>query len=421
MNWYILSTKLGYEQRVVKNLTKKYEAYLPLHQLTDEQKGRVLQPLFPGYVFVHAKAEQLREVAMVKGVANIVYYGDRYALVHEEDIQLLEKFLQHYTLVQEEKIAVDPEEKANLSDTLAFGGSSGAAGEGRRLVKLRLPALGSTLLAESKVVKGEKVQIGKAYVNNVTPQEAILEIERLIASNAKTYVVTPNLDHIVKLEQDPEFERCYAHAGLVLADGNPLIWASKVLGTPLKALVTGSDLFPALCQHAAERGHRVYFLGGLEGVAEKAAVNLTQKFPGLQVVGTYSPPFGFDKDDVENGRILDMVNAVKPHLLFVGVGAPKQEKWMFRNLEYLNINVALGIGASFDFEAGTIKRAPKPVRDMRMEWFWRFSSEPTRLFKRYFVDSNKFIPIIYRQLEEKRKAEGSPAKPAVLRELEQSS
>nr|WP_205711133.1 WecB/TagA/CpsF family glycosyltransferase [Hymenobacter sp. HDW8] len=162
------------------------------------------------------------------------------------------------------------------------------------------------------------------------------------------------------------------------------------------------------------------FPWGLEGVAEKAAVNLTKKYPGLQVVGTYSPPFGFDKDDIENGRILDMVNAVKPHLLFVGVGAPKQEKWMYRNLKYLDINVALGIGASFDFEAGTIKRAPKPVRDMRMEWFWRFSSEPTRLFKRYFVDSNKFIPIIYRQLEESRKGNPNPVNPLEMKGLHQS-
>nr|WP_205711132.1 WecB/TagA/CpsF family glycosyltransferase [Hymenobacter sp. HDW8] len=191
-----------------------------------------------------------------------MYYGDSCAIVHEEDIQLLEKFLQHYTLVQEDKIAVNPTERANLSDNLDFRSGETEGGATRSLVKLRLPALGRTLLAESKVVKGDKVRIGKAYVNNVTQEEAILEIERLIASNAKTYVVTPNLDHIVKLEQDTEFERCYAQAGLILADGNPLIWASKVLGTPLKALVTGSDLFPALCKRAAEQEYRVFFLGG---------------------------------------------------------------------------------------------------------------------------------------------------------------
>lgn len=245
----------------------------------------------------------------------------------------------------------------------------------------------------------EKVKIGKAWVNNVTQQEAIMAIDQMMVNGKKNYVVTPNLDHIVKLEEDQDFVRCYDNAGLVLADGNPLIWASKILGTPLKALVTGSDLFPALCEHAATKGYRLFFLGGLEGVAEKAAEELRKKYPQINIVGTYSPPFGFDKNPEENRKILNMVNALKPHLLFVGVGAPKQEKWMYNNITELDINVALGIGASFDFEAGTIKRAPKVFRQVGLEWFWRFSNEPTRLFKRYFVDSAQFVPIIYNQLK----------------------
>ncbi|ALJ01612.1 acetyl-mannosamine transferase [Rufibacter tibetensis] len=230
-----------------------------------------------------------------------------------------------------------------------------------------------------------------------------MAIDSMIVNNQKTYVVTPNLDHIVKLEQDPDFVRCYDQAGLVLADGNPLVWASKVLGTPLKALVTGSDLFPSLCRHAANRGFRLFFLGGLEGVAQKAADELKKKFPGLNVVGVYSPPFGFDKNQQENRKIVEMINAVKPHILFVGVGAPKQEKWMYNNIAQLDINVALGIGASFDFEAGSIKRAPKVFRQVGMEWFWRFANEPKRLFRRYFVESTPFIPIIYNQLKETKR------------------
>ena len=248
-----------------------------------------------------------------------------------------------------------------------------------------------------------KVKIGKASVNNVTQKEAIMEIERMIDYGEKKYVVTPNLDHIVKLETDAEFLHCYEQAGLVLADGNPLVWASKILGTPLKALVTGSDLFAALCEHAAARGHRLFFLGGLDGIAQKAADNLKILYPAINIVGVYSPPFGFDKNDEENNRIMEMINAVKPHLLFVGVGAPKQEKWMYRNIASLNINVAVGIGASFDFVAGSIKRAPAMVRKMGMEWFWRFANEPRRLFKRYFIDSTAFIPIIYKQMKEDRK------------------
>lgn len=250
----------------------------------------------------------------------------------------------------------------------------------------------------------QKVKIGKAYVDNVTQQEAILEIDRMITAGEKTYVVTPNLDHVVKLEADADFERCYNKAGLVLADGNPLVWASKLLGTPLKALVTGSDLFPALCAHAAAKGYRMFFLGGLEGVGQKAADELKKQYPQINIVGVYSPPFGFDKNKAENEKIISMINAVKPHLLFVGVGAPKQEKWMYNNIDQLDINVALGIGASFDFVAGTIKRAPAAFRKMGMEWFWRFSNEPRRLFRRYFIDSAAFVPIIYKQMKTAKEA-----------------
>jgi N-acetylglucosaminyldiphosphoundecaprenol N-acetyl-beta-D-mannosaminyltransferase len=147
----------------------------------------------------------------------------------------------------------------------------------------------------------------------------------------------------------------------------------------------------------------LFFLGGLEGVAQKAADELKKMYPQINVAGVYSPPFGFDKNAEENNKIIRMINAVKPHILFVGVGAPKQEKWIYNNIGSLDINVALAIGASFDFVAGTIKRAPKAFRNMGMEWFWRFSSEPKRLFKRYFIDSSRFLPIIYKQMKASKK------------------
>jgi N-acetylglucosaminyldiphosphoundecaprenol N-acetyl-beta-D-mannosaminyltransferase len=243
----------------------------------------------------------------------------------------------------------------------------------------------------------KKVKIGKVYIDNVTLNESVDVIDNMVEQNVKTFVVTPNVDHIVKLESDRDFLRVYQEAGLVLADGNPLVWASHLMGNPLKERVTGSDLFPALCEKASKTKRTVFFLGGLDGVAEKAADNLKEKFPGLEVVGTYCPPFGFDKSKEENDRIVAMINEVRPDILFVGVGAPKQEKWIYNNIKELNINVAIGIGASFDFEAGTIKRASKAYQNAGLEWFWRFSQEPKRLFKRYFVDSLKFLPIIFRQ------------------------
>ena len=249
----------------------------------------------------------------------------------------------------------------------------------------------------------EIVTIGKARINNVTQTEAIQQIDQLIARDEKGFVVTPNLDHIVKLETDVEFEACYSQAALVLVDGNPLLWAAQLLGTPLRSLVTGSDLFPALCQQALGKHYRLYFMGGQEGVAEKAAFRLAAKYPGLNVVGTYCPPFGFEKDAAENEKIIDLINAARPHILFVGVGAPKQEKWIARHLPRLQVNVAVGIGASFDFEAGTVMRAPSSVRRLRMEWLWRFTNEPRRLFRRYFIDSFGFLPIIWRQWKQQGK------------------
>lgn len=210
-------------------------------------------------------------------------------------------------------------------------------------------------------------------------------------------MVTPNVDHIVKLQNNSEFARCYDNAGLVLADGAPLILASKLLGTPLKERVAGSDLFFTLCENSAINKQRLFFLGGLEGVAAKAAEVLKAQFPGINIVGTYCPPFGFEHDQAENDKIIDMINAAQPNILFVGVGAPKQEKWIYNNIKDLNINVAIGIGAFFDFAACTIKRAPKSFRNFGMGWFWRFMQEPKRLFRRYFIDSAEFVPIVVKQ------------------------
>lgn len=236
-------------------------------------------------------------------------------------------------------------------------------------------------------------------IDNVSLQEAC----RLIIKKAKEkdkydYVVTPNVDHIIKLRKDKEFAEVYKKATIVLADGMPLVWASKLLGSPLNERVTGSDVFPLVCEMAAKEGITVYFLGGLDGVADKAKENLIKKYPSLKVVGTYSPPFGFENDIIENTKIINQINKVKPDILFVGVGAPKQEKWMYNNLEQLRVPISLGIGASFDFVAGTINRAPKWMQKNGIEWLWRFGQEPKRLFKRYFIEDMAFIAIVYKEM-----------------------
>jgi N-acetylglucosaminyldiphosphoundecaprenol N-acetyl-beta-D-mannosaminyltransferase len=230
-------------------------------------------------------------------------------------------------------------------------------------------------------------------IDNLTMNEALDEIDRLILENRNAYVVTPNVDHIVKMEKDQELCKVYRNANLILTDGKPLIWIAKWYGTPIKEKISGSDLFPLLCQMAAEKGYRMYFLGAAEGVAARAAKNLTERYPGLKVVGTYSPPLEFEKDEEEMQKIVNLIKTAKPHILIVGLGCPKQEKFILHNREELGVPMSLGLGASLDFEAGNIKRCPKWMANHGLEWLFRMTQDSTRLVKRYLVDDIKIIKI----------------------------
>lgn len=247
-----------------------------------------------------------------------------------------------------------------------------------------------------KEVRHMRMEFLNTHVDNVTMNEALDEIDRLITLNKNAYVVTPNVDHIVQLEQGGELCDIYADADLIITDGKPLIWISKLYGTPIKEKISGSDLFPLLCERAAAKGYKMFFLGAAEGVAAKAAANLMSRFPGLEVVGTYSPPVGFENDPQEVARIEQMIKDSAPHILIVGLGCPKQEKFIYRNRERLGVPLSLGLGASLDFEAGNIKRSPKWMSDHGLEWLYRMASEPKRLVKRYVVDAVEIAPIVWK-------------------------
>lgn len=233
-------------------------------------------------------------------------------------------------------------------------------------------------------------------VDNLTMEEALQEINKLITQNKTAYVVTPNVDHIVQLERGGELCEVYKNADLILTDGKPLIWISKLYGAPIKEKISGSDLFPQLCALAAEKGYRMYFLGAAEGVAAKAAENLMKRFPGLQVVGTYSPPFRFEKDEAEMEKIKNQIKDVKPHILIVGLGCPKQELFILHHKDELGVPLSLGLGASLDFEAGNIKRAPKWMADNGLEWLFRITQDPKRMAKRYLVDDRKIVGLAWK-------------------------
>ncbi len=238
-----------------------------------------------------------------------------------------------------------------------------------------------------------RLRLMNTEIDNLTMDETLDAIDNLIKEDNCSYVVTPNVDHIVQLERDEELKRVYENASLILTDGKPLIWISNWYKTPIKEKISGSDLFPRVCDLAAKKGYTMYLLGAAKGVAAKAANNLMNKYKGLNIVGTYSPPFGFEKDKAELKKIESQIQDVHPDILIVGLGCPKQEKYMYHHCKELGVPISFGLGASIDFEAGNIKRAPKWMSEHGLEWLYRITQDPKRLAKRYLVDDMKIIGI----------------------------
>ncbi len=247
-----------------------------------------------------------------------------------------------------------------------------------------------------------KNNICHVLVDAVSLPEAVAAVDHLVSRREPSYVVTPNADHIVQWQEDAEFRDCYADAALVLPDGMPLVWAGKFLGQPFKERVAGSDLFFEACALAAQKNYRVFLLGGKKGAAEEAALRLKTRFPGLTIAGTYCPPMGFEKDARENAKVLEAVRAARPDILLVGLGAPKQEKWIRRHYRQLEVPVSLAVGAGIDFAAGAVKRAPAWMQKTGLEWLWRLCLEPARLWKRYLVRDMQFFWLALRQKIEER-------------------
>jgi len=246
-------------------------------------------------------------------------------------------------------------------------------------------------MVEPNASNNRRVVIDRASIDNVTMEEAIGVVEEHIDRGEPLLVVTPNVDHLLRLRRDEEFRRAYESAGLVLADGVPILWLARLQGTPLKSKVSGSDFLVEFCRAAARNGRRVFFLGGVEGVAQRAAEVLRRDFPGLIVAGTHSPSIGFEEKEEESRQIVELVRSHRPDILFVAAGTPKQEKWLLRHWKDLGPMVCIGVGAAFDFVSGRKKRAPRWVQNIGLEWLWRLAHEPRRLFPRYIMEDLPFF------------------------------
>ena len=234
------------------------------------------------------------------------------------------------------------------------------------------------------------------YVNNVSMRETLQEICRLVDEKKKSYVVAINVDVVMKMEKDEYLKKITDEADLTLVDGKPLVWIAKWHKHPVKEKISGSDLVPELCKVAAKRGYGIFIIGGAEGVADKAKENLESRLKNIRIVGTYSPPFGFEKSEKELNKINTMISGVHPDLVVACFGCPKQEKWIYENYHKYDGTVSICAGATVDFLAGTVSRAPKWMRDHGLEWVYRLFQEPKRLFKRYLVDDVKILGLVWK-------------------------
>jgi N-acetylglucosaminyldiphosphoundecaprenol N-acetyl-beta-D-mannosaminyltransferase len=231
-------------------------------------------------------------------------------------------------------------------------------------------------------------------IHNLTMDEALLAIGEIVERRRFAYAVTPNVDHTVKLRKSALFRELYSKASLVVADGVPLLWAARLLGTPLKARINGTDLFERSCEFAAQRGYSVFLLGGSPGAAASACAELMRRHPALKIAGCECPPFGFYKHEAQNKALQQTIRDSGADILFVGLGAPQQEQWMCDYAPGSGVSFAIGVGVSFSFVGGLIPRAPLWMQRNGLEWLWRLAKEPRRLWRRYLLEDLPFFGML---------------------------
>jgi len=252
-----------------------------------------------------------------------------------------------------------------------------------------------------------RVSLGDVDVDRVTLLGALWAIDDLIESGRGGFVVTPNIDHIVLARRDGRVRQAYSQASLSLADGKPLLWMARALGTPLPGKVSGSDLIEPLMASAAAAGRRVFFFGATPQVSAEAERRLVRRYPRLKIVGRDCSFWSADDSGAPwASPVVKAVRESRADLVVVALGSPKQEFWMARHEKDLAPAVAIGLGASLDFVAGAVKRAPAWMSDAGLEWLYRLAQEPRRLAYRYLVRDPQILPIfagdLYRRAVQRR-------------------
>lgn len=251
---------------------------------------------------------------------------------------------------------------------------------------------------------GAGLEIAGVKVSPVDMDEAVATIERWIETRDRNYVCIRDAHGIVRCQTDDDLREIHRKAGLVTPDGMPVVWMARQLGYPQTQRVYGPDLMRTLTALSATRGYRQYYYGGNEGVADQLKDVLTAEHPGLNVAGTYCPPFR-PLTDEEDDEIVAKINAAKPDIVWVGLSTPKQEYWMASHVHRLEAPVLIGVGAAFDFLSGNKAQAPRWIQRSGFEWLYRLATEPGRLGRRYMWIIPNFIYLAGAQLLKARKDE----------------
>lgn len=227
-------------------------------------------------------------------------------------------------------------------------------------------------------------------VDAITEADAVERIADWIRTDQREYVTCTNVHAVMEAQEDPETMRALRDAGMVTPDGVPLVWCGRQAGSERIERVYGPDLTLALLERAAQEGWSSFFYGGGDGVADRLADEMQKKYPGLKVAGTYCPPFR-DLTDDEEEDIAVMLNESGADIIWVGLGCPKQEKWMRAQRSNLKAPVMLGVGAAFDFHTGQVSQAPSFMQRYGLEWLYRLGAEPKRLWRRYLILNPRFV------------------------------
>jgi len=256
-------------------------------------------------------------------------------------------------------------------------------------------------LSQEKGITISQVDILGVGVSAINMKMAFDTIEDWISRREPHYICVTPVHGVMESQRDEKLRHIYNVAGLVTPDGMPLVWLSRMKGSHHVEQVCGTDLMLAVCERSAQRGYRHYFYGGADGVAKILATRLKARFLGLNVAGTYSPPFR-PLNSEEDQVVVRLINAAQPHIVWVGMGVPKQERWMAEHIGQLNAPVLIGVGAAFDFLAGSRVRAPRWMQKSGLEWFFRLMSEPQRLWRRYLIDNPWFLWLVLLQALNRR-------------------